>query len=67
MRQKLFWALDEEPYSSSEDKRKRQFVAVRMEETLFKDLMEKANSEGKDLSETIRALCRNGLKIGEEK
>lgn len=44
-----------------EDSRKKSFVAVRMEASLFKALKEKAVSEDKDLSTKIRELCQVGL------
>lgn len=49
----------------AQDQRKKHFVSVRMEQELFKELMEKAQAQGKDLSCTIRELCKSGLNNNE--
>ena len=61
MNQNLFYSLDE-PFKV-QDKRKKEFVAVRMEADLFKQLSLKAQQEASDLSSVIRKLCRSGLEI----
>ena len=45
----------------TEDTRKKEFVAVRMEADLFRRLKEAADKEGIDLSACIRKLCSDGL------
>ena len=48
------------------DPRKKEFVALRMDEQLFQALKEKAQSEGIDLSEAIRQSIKKSIenKIG---
>ena len=43
------------------DHRKKEFVAVRMEALLFRQLKEEAEKRNTDLSDCIRQLCCEGL------
>ncbi len=49
-------------YFDSQDPRKKEFVALRMEQQLFQQLKKEAAESGLDLSATIRRLCSEALK-----
>lgn len=55
----LFYPLDE-PYKGV-DSKKREFVAVRMESDLFRQLTAVAQERDSDLSSVIRDMCRQQL------
>lgn len=44
-----------------EDPRLKKFVALRMNYKLFNKLKELSKKNGKDISSTIRELCKEGL------
>jgi len=46
-----------------QDNRKKEFVAVRMEKSLFLELRKEADKRKTDLSSVIRELCKKGLKV----